>query len=296
MSESELDLELDAEPLAPAQRSPQLTVNSFGLTDKGRVRPSNQDQFVIVEMARTLIVHGTSIPQAKIQYSRHRGHIFLVADGMGGHQAGDVASTLTAVTIESFLLNTLNRFFNLKASDEQVVLKEFQSALIEADIKLFDEAVHRPELTGMGTTLTMAFAVNRRLFVAHAGDSRCYLFSRNGLHQLTHDHTVAAQMVHFGALSTKEASCHPSRHILTNGLGGHAPGVDVELHKLDLEPDDIILVCSDGLTGMVSDERIAAILQERQRPQTICEQLVGEANANGGTDNITVVVGTFGVA
>ena len=101
------------ETLALPRPPVPFTVRSYGLTDPGRVRPSNEDQFAIVELARTLSVHGTSLPQSKSQYSSHRGYIFVVADGMGGHQAGEVASAITILTIEGFLLNTLNRFFNL---------------------------------------------------------------------------------------------------------------------------------------------------------------------------------------
>ncbi|MCE9562978.1 MAG: Stp1/IreP family PP2C-type Ser/Thr phosphatase [Planctomycetes bacterium] len=280
-------------PETATKATQAFSVRSFGLTDPGRVRKSNEDHFVIVELARTLRVHGTNIPQAEAQYSHHRGHIFIVADGMGGHQAGEVASALTVVTIEGFLLNTLNRFTNLQVSEEHNVMQEFQDAVLQADAKVFAEAALHPELIGMGTTLTMAFAVNWRLFIAHAGDSRCYLFSKNELHQLTQDHTLVADLVRQGLLSPTEASRHPSRHVVTNILGGVERGVRVELHRLDLEPDDFLLMCSDGLTEMVSDDRIATVLREEKEPQQICERLVAEANENGGRDNITVVVGTF---
>ena len=159
LTDTELTL-VRADPLAPTKPPQPFTVRSFGLTDPGRVRSANEDHFVIVELVRTMSVLQTSIPQAKSQYSRNRGHLFLVADGMGGHQAGEVASALTVVTIEGFLLNTLKRFFDLKAPEEQNVMKEFQSALLQADAKIFEEAAQHPELIGMGTTLTMAFAVN----------------------------------------------------------------------------------------------------------------------------------------
>jgi PPM family protein phosphatase len=268
-------------------------VRSFGVTDPGRVRPSNEDHFVIVELARTLSVHQTSVPQAKAQYSSHRGHLFLVADGMGGHQAGEVASALGVVTVEGFLLNTLKRFFHMEVPEEQNVMKEFQAALLQADARIFKEASQHPEMIGMGTTLTLAFAVDWGLLVAHAGDSRCYLFSRGDLYQLTQDHTLVAEMVRRGFLSATEASRHPSRHVVTNVLGGPEPGVQVEMHKVDLEPGDVVLLCSDGLTGMVPDARIAAILEEEREPRRACERLVAEANALGGKDNITVIVGCF---
>lgn len=294
LSDTVTEVELPiTQSLAELKPPPRTAVRSFGLTDVGRLRTSNEDQFVIAEVARNLCVHNTSVPQSKTQYSSSRGHLFLVADGMGGHQAGEVASALSVVTVEDFLLNTVKRFFCLKEPDEQNVMKEFQTALQQADARIIEEASHHPELIGMGTTLTMAFAINWRLFVAHAGDSRCYLFSKGKLHQLTQDHTMVAEMIRLGMLSPAEAARHPDRNVITNVLGGPELGVHVEMHKLDLEPGDVVLLCSDGLNGMVSDARMAALLQEEQEPQRACERLVAEANASGGSDNITVIVACF---
>lgn len=291
-SDTQLELPV-TESLPVPKPKGRAVVRSFGMTNVGRIRTSNEDHFVVAELARNLSIHHTSVPQSESQYSSHRGHLFLVADGMGGHQAGEVASALSVTTVEGFLLNCVKRFFALKESDEQTVMKEFQIALKEADARIFEEASRHPELLGMGTTLTMAFAIDWKLFVAHAGDSRCYLFSRGKLHQLTQDHTMVAQMVQMGVLSPKAASRHPDRNVVTNALGGPEPGVYVEMHKLDLEPGDVVLLCSDGLNGMVSDDRIAALLQEEQEPQRACEHLVFEANEKGGSDNITVIVASF---
>lgn len=238
-------------------------------------------------------VRQTSVPQAKEQYSSNRGNLFVVADGMGGHQAGEVASALSVLTIEGFLLNTLKRFFHFQSPDEQNVMKEFQRALLEADARIFEEGSEHSAMSGMGTTLTMAFTVNWKLYVAHVGDSRCYLYSKRQLHRLTHDHTMVAELVRRGALSPQDAQRNPFRHVVTNVLGGKEPGVHVEMHKLDLEPEDLVLLCTDGLTEMVADDRIATLLQEEQEPRTICERLIADANANGGKDNVTVVVGRF---
>ena len=292
LPDTDPDIACAGPPPRPTPPRP-FSVRDFGLTDPGRVRPSNEDHFVVVELARTMYVRHTSLPQAQAQYGSHRGRLFLIADGMGGHQAGAVASALSVVTVEGFLLNTLKRFFSMQVPEEQHVLKEFQAALLQADARIFEEASWHPEMIGMGTTLTMAFAVDWRLLVAHAGDSRCYLLSGGELHQLTQDHTVVAEMVRFGGLSAAEASRHPYRHLVTNVLGGKEPGVRVEMHKLDLEPGDVMLLCSDGLTEMVPDARIAAILQEEQEPRRACERLVAEANDRGGKDNITVVVACF---
>jgi len=280
-------------PALPNTERPFM-VQSFGLTDTGRVRPSNEDSFVIVEIARIMMVHRTSIPQAKAQYSSQRGHLFVVADGIGGHEAGEVASALGVVTVEDFVLNSLKRFFHLQKAEEPNVLQDFQAALVQADARILEEASRHPEMLGMGTTLTMAFAVNWRLFVAHAGDSRCYLLSGGELIQLTQDHTRVAEMVRLGSLSAAEASRHPDRHLVTSVVGsGHEVGLRVEMHKLDLEPGDTVLLCSDGLTQMLSDTRIATILQEEPELRRACDRLVAEANEEGGNDNITVVVARF---
>jgi serine/threonine protein phosphatase PrpC len=217
----------------------------------------------------------------------------LVADGVGGSLAGEIASDFTVRSIEEFLLNTLKRFSNLQASEEQAALRDLQNALFQADSRIFEETARHPEWRGMGTTLTMAFAVNWRLFVAHAGDSRCYLHSGGQLQQLTQDHTVTAEMVRQGIISPQSQANNPWRHVVTNIIGGTEQGVRVELHSLDLHVGDVVLLCSDGLTEMVSEEQIAAILQQEMDPQCACERLVSEANKQGGKDNITAIVARF---
>jgi protein phosphatase len=267
------------------------SVRSFGRTDPGRVRPSNQDHFLISEMARTMWVHRSSLPQPEALYGSHRAHVFVVADGMGGHSAGEVASALTVATLETFMLNVLHRFSNLRRSEEKAVAEEFQEALHQARSRLLKECAHHPEFSGMGTTLTMAFSSDWKLFVVHAGDSRCYLFRAGKLKQLTNDHTVVGELVRRGALRPEEVSHHAYRHVVTNAVGGFASNMRVEIHKKDLQAQDVILLCTDGLTEMVSEERMTAILQAETDPQMICDRLIGEANDNGGRDNITVVVG-----
>ena len=218
----------------------------------------------------------------------------MIADGIGGGNAGEVASGLSVATIQDFLLNTLKRFSNLQAGEEQGALRALQDALCQADTRIFEETASHPEWQGMGTTLTMAFAVNWRLFVAHAGDSRCYLFSSGTLQQLTQDHTITADLTRRGMMSVEKAADHPWRHVVTNILGGSEPGVQVELDTLDLHPDDVLLLCSDGLTEMVPEDQIAAVLQQENDPQRACERLIAEANRLGGKDNVTAIVARIG--
>jgi len=279
-----------------AEVVPSLVVRAFGLTDPGKVRPSNEDQFLIAELARTLRIQQTSLPQPTMYQGRSRGHVFLVADGMGGHAAGEVASALSVEAVEGFVVELLRRFSNLQAADEHGVLADLREAVRQADARIFEEVGQHPELAGMGTTLTMAFTSGRRLFVIHAGDSRCYLHRGGTLEQLTEDHTLVAEMARRGEISPQEARHHRLRHVVTNVLGGDRAGVQVDVQRVSLEVGDALLLCSDGLTEMLDDGRIAAVLAAEDDPRQACERLVAEANAAGGKDNVTTVVARFGTA
>lgn len=273
--------------------APSLEVRAFGLTDTGQVRPGNEDQFLVAELSRTMQAQRSSLPQPATHQGRSRGHILLVADGMGGHNAGEVASAMSVETVEGFTLELLRRFSNLQPVDEHGVIQDLREAVRQADARITEEAQQHPELAGMGTTLTMAFVSGRRLFVFHAGDSRCYLFRNGELQQLTEDHTVVAELERRGVLEPEEARHHPARHVVTNALGGGHAGVRVDVQRALLEAGDMVLLCSDGLTDMLDDRRIAAILAAQPEPQTACERLVAEANKAGGKDNITAVVARF---
>jgi protein phosphatase len=204
-----------------------------------------------------------------------------------------VASSLSVTSIEGFVLDLLRRFTNLQATDEAMVLSDFQMALQQTEARIFEEATHHPEYAGMGTTLTLALVSGWLLFVIHAGDSRCYLLRAGKLQQLTEDHTWVGEMTRLGKIKPEAARTHDFRHVITNCLGGDESGVRVEVQKMVLQPGDTILLCSDGLTNMVDDERIAKILASYPEPRLACEQLVTEAKDRGGRDNITVIVSRF---
>ena len=282
--------ELKAES-PPVVRS-TLNVKSHGQTDKGRVRPNNEDHFLIAELAKALQIRHSSLDQAGVQYSGPQGHLFLVADGVGGSAAGERASALAVNTVENYVLDTLNWCDTLTDDAHDRVLNKFREALCLADEKLCREATKQPELHGMGTTMTMAYRFDHELFVAHVGDSRGYLLRNGLLYRLTRDHTMVEEMVRLGLLKPEEAEGHGFRHVITNAIGGNSPGVNVEVHKVALEAGDRLLLCSDGLTEMVPDEEIVDVLADEE-PQKACERLVNRANENGGRDNVTVVVAHF---
>ena len=272
---------------------PHLVVHSFGLTDPGKIRETNEDQFLIAVLVKALRIEGTSLPQPKVQHSSDQSHLFVVADGMGGHAGGEKASALAIDSVESFMLETFKWFAQCKGEEQDQVLADFQSALGHANARVLAEGAERPELHGMGTTLTLAYSLNDELFVAHVGDSRCYLCRQGIIYRLTRDHTLVEEMVRRGALSAEDANHHHWRHVITNAVGANSPQVKVEVHKVRLEPGDQVLLCSDGLTNMVSDEEINHILQTEAEPEVACRQLVTRTNEAGGKDNITAVVAQF---
>ncbi len=278
---------------SPSGRRRPLRVRSHGMTHPGRKRSHNEDQFLVATLSKALQVQQTSLPQDDVYYSGPQGHLFLVADGVGGNAAGEKASALAVNVIENFVLDTLNWCLQLRSNAADALLAEFQQAMEQADHQLFHESRRRPELHGMGTTVTLAYCLADQLFVAHVGDSRCYLLRRGLLYRLTHDHTLVAEMVQRGMLKPEEAAHHGYRHVITNVVGGSDPGVRVEVHKLPLESGDVLMLCYDGLTEMVSDQEILAVLQAEAEPAEATKRLVARANEQGGRDNVTVVVAHF---
>jgi serine/threonine protein phosphatase PrpC len=267
-----------------------LVLSAAGMTDRGRERPGNEDQFVIADVRRVLHVQQSSIPQPQSLLGGPLGHLLVVADGIGGHRGGDVASTLAVVGIENLLLNTIGWLCQLHGEG---VLRELHEALRTTDRWVEDAAGRRPEFRGMGTTLTMAYVTDHTVFVAHAGDSRCYLWRQGQLRLLTRDHTLVNELVTAGTLTPEEAAHHQMRNIVVNSLGGGNAAVKPEVHKHFVEADDVLLLCTDGLTGMLSDSEISNVLAQGASPQESCPWLIDEANRRGGKDNITAVVGRF---
>jgi protein phosphatase len=281
----------DVTDIQPTRRP--LTVKTFGLTDRGRVRPANEDQFLIAELTKTMRIWQTSLPESRAQFGDERGHLFLVADGMGGHAGGEQASALAVLGIQQFTLNTLKWFFEPGRLEAQRVLVQFQIALQQADVRVREEAAEHTELRGMGTTVTMAYHLDAQLCVVHVGDSRAYIYRTDELHQLTRDHTLIADLVRSGDVQPKDVQGHRFQHVITNVIGGSDVGVHVEAHALEVEPGDRLLLCSDGLTEMVGDEAIFAALRAEADPEQACRTLLAAANAAGGRDNITVVIVRF---
>jgi serine/threonine protein phosphatase PrpC len=282
----------DPAPLANAVR-----IDVAGLSDKGRVRDENQDHFLVVRAGRYAETIATSLPSGLIpERSEDRGLLMMVADGMGGQAAGEVASRTVLVTLTHLILNhpewALKVNEKSAADIETRVVARYQAL----DAALADRMQEDPSLKGMGTTLTVAYSLGFDVFIAHAGDSRAYLFHDGSVRQLTHDHTYVQRLVDAGMLSREAADKHQLRHALTNVLGGGKLSVEVELERLRIEAGDGLLLCSDGLTGTMKDEEIAGVLARSASAADSCRRLVDLALERGAPDNVTVVVARYGLS
>lgn len=270
-------------------------IECHGLTDIGRKRDINEDQFLIGDLSKSMRIHDTSLGldhQSQF-FGGTQGRLFVVADGMGGHAAGERASTLAIDSLVDYLLNTLRWLFRLEAGDEEDFLDDLKEALEYSQSALSAEADVIPGHRGMGTTLTMAYIVWPRLYVVHAGDSRCYLFRDSRLWQITKDHTMAQKFVDEGALKPEEMGHSRWNSMVWNVLGGNDEELNPEAQKVELGIGDALLLCTDGLTRHVSDAEIARELGRDLPAADVCRQLVAAANDGGGLDNITVVVARF---
>ena len=221
--------------------------------------------------------------------------LFIVADGMGGHVAGEVASKIAVDAIEQFIGETASADSGLTWPHPiDPVLgvdgSRLKSAFHLANRRLADEVAAAVDLRGMATTAsTVLLQDDRRAMLAHVGDSRIYLFRDNELERMTDDHSWVEEQMRAGLLSPLEARQHPWRNVVTRALsGGEDPEVDVK--ELQLQPGDRLLLCSDGLSSVVTDERIEEILRATPQPDDACKALVDEANGAGGPDNVTTLI------
>jgi len=264
-----------------AQTRAAFHMTSCGMTDTGRVRASNEDRFLIAP----LFAAG---PGATA------GHLFAVADGVGGARGGEVASALTMETIEGSV-PALRKLCQERTPRPARVFDALRTLFHRADERLLEEIERRPGLRGMATTLTVGVNIGRTLFVGHAGDSRCYVLRAGALRRITIDQTVAVELARSGLVEPEHVADHPFRNVLSNYIG-IGPKLDVEVHEVDLSLGDSVLLCSDGLTGMVQSHAIAAILGEAETPEQACRDLVASANEAGGEDNVTVIVARCAIA
>jgi protein phosphatase len=260
----------------------------------GKVRTKNEDHFVAARLNKSLRVLQTNLPSGDAPRLKDKeGYLFAVADGMGGAAAGDRASALAIAEMERYLLETSKWFFRHHERNPETLQQDVDRGLRYLDQVLFQEADADYQRAGMGTTLTATISVGNECIVVHVGDSRAYLVRGGTVRKITHDHTIAQVLVDGGVMSPEQAQQARSRHVLTNVLGGPSQGVAGEVHTLTLHDRDQLLLCTDGLTDMITEAEITQILNQHPQPDDACQVLLDAALEQGGRDNITVLVATY---
>jgi PPM family protein phosphatase len=281
-------------PAPPRSAAARTVVDLAALTDTGSVRTNNEDVFLAVRGYRALQTLWTNLPADQVPLrSEEGGYGMLVADGMGGAVAGEVASRMAATTLVGLVLDTPDWIMKIGTWEADEVLSRIADRYRQVHAALKEEAAANPELVGMGTTMTVAHNIGRDLFVGHVGDSRAYLCRGGDLIRLTRDHTYAQELVDMGVIAPDQVMTHHFRHVLTRALGEGGPQLEADVQRVRLSDGDQVLLCTDGLTDMVDDASIGQLLRKAVTASDACHDLVGLALANGGRDNVTVVLARY---
>lgn len=274
---------------------PAVSAEVAGRTDVGLVRASNQDQFLIASLERSLLVEGSSFPaQAGTRLTDNpQGRLLIVADGIGGHGGGEVASAVAIDAMAHYAFAVMPWVLQRGSTDVDEVVDGLERAMRAAQARVRRVAKRKGLPEKLGTTLTMAYVAWPDVVVLHVGDSRAYLERDGDLLRITRDHTLAERLVEGRAMTREEAERSHFSHVLVNAVGGGSDALDVEFHRLRLTPDDILLLCSDGLSGYVDEEAISAELTHEDPVEEIVDRLIDLAIKAGGRDNVTAVVARF---
>ena len=274
--------------------SAAVLIDVSGLSHPGKVRVRNEDHFIVTRVGRYLETMLTTLPPGEVpERAEEFGYGMIVADGMGGHAGGEIASRMAISGLVKLILAMPDWIFQLDETVATEATERSKQRFSNLNALLIEHGKQVQDLRGMGTTLTAARTMGRDLQIVHVGDSRAYLLRDGRLLRLTKDHTYVQLLIDSGQLSKEEAADFGARHVLVNALGGLNEDVEVDVDQLKLTSGDRLLLCSDGLTDLVDDERIRQVLIDCRESAEACRRLVDLALAGGGKDNVTVVVATF---
>jgi PPM family protein phosphatase len=288
----------DSRPLAGVQPfrafSSLVTIDVAAQSHVGRVRSNNEDQFFVTRLTRSLETMLSSLQPGDVpDRADEVNYVMVVADGMGGHAAGEVASRLTISALVSLALDLPDWIFKVDEEGAPEIERRARQLVQQVGSLLFERGRKNAALRGMGSTLTAVRSYGRDLLIVHVGDSRAYLLRSSRLHRLTKDHTFAQMLVDCGQLEPCDIESSGVRHVLTNALGGSTEEVEVDVDLARLESGDRLLLCSDGLTDLIDDETITRLLLESDASADACSALVQLALDRGGRDNVTVIVAGY---
>jgi serine/threonine protein phosphatase PrpC len=281
----------DAPPIAPERKPRDEEIDVYGLTNTGKVRSENQDHFLICALKKQMVVHQTSLTQTDhlMADPERLAFLMMVADGVGGGNKGADASRIALEAVMQYVSHSMRCYYAAGSKDD----REFYDALKQMAHQCHSELRRRgeedPDYRGMATTLTLYLGVWPRAYLLQLGDSRCYLLRSNELTQITRDQTMAQELVDLGIIPRAAATVGRLAHTLSSSIGGRQTAPVIT--RLDIKWGNVVLLCSDGLTKHVSDERIRDRLRSMTSARQACEDLLQDALADGGSDNITIIVG-----
>jgi serine/threonine protein phosphatase PrpC len=265
-------------------------VDMYGLTHPGKVRKTNQDHFLICSVRKQVQVHRTSLPDVeRLPLAGERmAFIAVVADGVGGGTKGETASRVALEQVTEYVAMTMRAYHNLDATDDQPFLDALQEAAWKCHASVVAEGESNVDQRGMATTLTLWLAVWPRAYLLQVGDSRFYIFRENRLTRISRDQTMAQELMDQGVLTQSTAMNTKWANVLSSSIGGQQTAPVVT--RLDQDWENVSLLCSDGLTKHVSDERIAERLRTMTSSKQVCEDLLQDALDDGGSDNVSIIV------
>jgi protein phosphatase len=279
----------------PAGASSLVEVDVAAASHPGNVRRNNEDHYIVARFDRSMRTLETNLPEDEVplRYAE-TAYGMLVADGVGGAAAGEIASRTAIHALVDLAIETPDWIMRLDEPLAREVLQRMERRFQQVREVLVEKAKADPTLRGMATTMTVACSLGPELLTAHVGDSRAYVYRRGGgLERLTRDQTMAQSLADAGAITQQEVATHPSRNVLTSALATRGAFVQVELRRSSLRDGDQLLLCSDGLTDMVPDDSIARELAIPGPAAGVCRRLVELALEAGGKDNVTVVLGRY---
>lgn len=273
------------EPSSPGP-SGDVIVHVFGRTDVGRVRDHNEDSFLVADLSTE---NASLQPEVRTHHIGAAGTLFMVADGLGGAAAGEIASDLAINTVYE---EVRDRWAKGEHRDAQAFASALKAATDAANSKIYTYALEHPEHRGLGTTATVAGVLGDTVYLAQVGDSRAYLVRDGEAQQITKDQSLMARLVEAGEMTQEEADRSERRNIILQALGPE-PSVRIDLTHQQLRRGDMLVLCSDGLSGLVKKEEIAEVVTGTDDLVQACKELIDRANENGGPDNITAIVAKF---
>ncbi len=281
---------MTAPPAAPDRKPRDDEIDLYGLTHPAKVRKDNQDHFLVCALRKQMVVQLTSLPEPDqlMGESERVALVMMVADGVGGGNKGETASRSALEAVGRYVSRSMHCYYAAGSAGDQEFCEALQEGALQSHTELVRRGEEEPEFRGMATTLTLYLGHWPRAYLLQVGDSRCYLLRGDELTQITRDQTMAQELIDLGVMSRADAAGTRYETTLSSSLGGSqtAPAVT----RVELTWDTVVLLCSDGLTRHVSDDRIRNRLRTMTSAKQVCEDLVQDALEGGGSDNITVVV------